>query len=152
MYNAPAVIYPVGRSHFQAGLTLAVGLAGALAQGAWWLLSDAHGPVQGLAWLLWLGFCGWALWRGLHTPRAQVVWDGQEWRLQAGALNLLVTPQVILDVQHSLLLCLRTEPGLTRWVWPAQKAQPARWLALRRALFSPAAHADRSRLAALPEV
>jgi toxin CptA len=152
MYNAPAVTYPVGRSHFQSGLTLAVGLAGALAQGAWWLLSDAPGPVHGLGWLLWLVFCSWALWRVLRTPQLQLVWDGQEWRLQAGASNPLVTPQVILDVQHGLLLCLRPETGRALWVWPAQQTQPERWLALRRALFNPGARPDPSRLAASPEV
>lgn len=152
MHNAPAVTYPVGRSHFQAGLTLAVGLTGALAQGAWWLLADAPGPIHGLGWLLWLVFCSWALWGKLHTPRAQLVWDGQDWRLQVGVLDLLVTPQVILDVQHSLLLCLRPEDGPVQWVWPAQKTHPARWLALRRALFHSAAQPDPSRSAGLSEV
>ena len=152
MYNAPAVTYPVGRSHFQAGLTLAVGLMGAAAQGAWWALSDTHGPVHGLGWLLWLVFCGWALWRVVHTPQAQLVWDGQAWCLQAGVTSLAVTPQVILDVQHSLLLCLRPAVGLPLWVWPAQQAQPARWLALRRALFNPGSHPNPARLTVLPEV
>lgn len=152
MYNAPAVTYPVGRSHFQLGLTLAVMLAGAVAQGAWWLLSVEHGTGHGLGLVLWLVFCSWAVWRHLHTPQAQLVWDGQEWRLQAGALSLAVTPQVILDVQHSMLLCLRPDAGLPLWVWPAQQAQPERWLALRRALFNPASHPDPSRLASSPEV
>ncbi len=152
MYNAPAVTYPVGRSHFQVVLTLAVGLMGALAQGAWWLLSDAPGLVHGLGWVLWLVLCSWALWRVLHTPQAHLVWDGQEWCLQAGVMSWAVTPQVILDMQHSLLLCLRPETGGAQWVWPAQQAQPARWLALRRALFNPAAHPDPSRLAVSPEV
>jgi hypothetical protein len=146
MYNAPAVTYPVGRSHFQIGLTLAVGLAGGAALAAWWQMSAEHGLVHGLGWVLWLAFCCWAVWRSLHTPAVQLTWDGQDWRLQAGALSVLVTPQVILDVQHSLLLYLRPETGFAVWLWPAQQSQPERWLALRRALFNPASHAESSRL------
>lgn len=152
MYNAPAVTYPVGRSHFQAGLTWAVLLAGAVAQVTWWLLSAAPGPLHGLGGVLWLVVSGWALWRGLHVPQGQLAWDGREWRWHTNALSSAVTPQIILDVQHSLLLCLRPENGSPVWVWPAQQAQPGRWLALRRALFNPAVPPDSSRLAVSPEV
>lgn len=138
MYNAPAVSYPVGRSHFQTGLTLAVVLAGAVAQGAWWLLSVAHGSGHLLGLLLWLLVGAWAFWSVLHTPRAQLVWDGRGWHWTAGASTLLERPQVILDAQHSLLLCFRQQSGTAVWLWPAQRTQPDRWLALRRALFNPA--------------
>jgi hypothetical protein len=152
MYNAPAVSFPVGRSRFQMAVTLAVALAGAVAQGAWWLVSVTNGRAHVLGLLLWLVFCGWAVWRDRHTPQAQLAWDGQEWRLQAGGLSPIVTPQVILDAQHSLLLCLRPATGLAVWVWPAQHAQPERWLALRRALFNPASPPAPSRLAGSLEV
>jgi hypothetical protein len=152
MYNAPAVTYPVGRSLFQAGLILAVLLAGAAAQGAWWWLSAKHGVVHGLGWLLWLVFGAWAVWRGVHLQQAQLAWDGRDWRLQAGALRPRVTPQVILDVQHSLLLRLRSEAGLPLWVWPVQRTQPERWLALRRALFQPASALDSTPASASPEI
>ena len=138
MYNAPAVTYPVGRSHFQAGLTLAVVVAGAFAQGAWGLLSVAYGAGHLLGFLLWLLVGAWALWSVLHTPRSQLVWDGQSWYRTAGTAILLERPQVILDTQHSLLLCVRQQGGATAWLWPTQRTQPERWLALRRALFSPA--------------
>jgi len=154
MYNAPAVTYPVGRSHFQTGLTLAVVLAGAVAQAAWWQQSAGQGLGHGLGLSLWLLAGIWAVWGGLRTPLAQLVWDGRDWRWHAGALSLLVTPQVILDAQHSLLLCLRLPTGAALWVWPAQRAQPERWLSLRRALFNPASHRAQpgaSGLAALPE-
>ncbi|HSO45777.1 MAG TPA: hypothetical protein VLQ47_09680, partial [Rhodoferax sp.] len=62
--------------------------------------------------------------------------------------------QVIVDAQHSLLLCLRPETGASRWAWPAQQAQPERWLALRRALFNLPAHSlagDPARLAETPK-
>ena len=154
MHNAPAVSYPVGRSHFQKVLLLAVVLAGAFTQIAWWLLSLGHGAGHGLGFLLWLVFGVWAFWAVWHTPQRQLVWDGQDWRLHSGALSQLVTPRVILDSQHSMLVYLRPHTGLSEWVWPEQKMQPERWLALRRALFNPVSHVthpDASSLTASPE-
>jgi hypothetical protein len=138
MYNAPAVSYPVGRSHFQTGLTLAVVLAGTVAQGAWWLLSVEHGAGHLLGLLLWLLVAAWALGSVWHTSRSQLVWDGRGWHWTAGTSAQLERPQVILDAQHSLLLCFRQPGGAALWLWPSQRSQPERWLALRRALFNPA--------------
>jgi hypothetical protein len=154
MYNAPAVTYPMGRSRFQTGLTLAVVLAGGVAQAVWWLLSAAHGAGHVLGAVLWLASFGLAVWHGLRTPLAQLVWDGQGWSWCSGMARQVVEPQVIVDAQHSLLLCLRPATGAARWAWPAQQAQPERWLALRRALFNPPAHSlagDSTRLAVSPK-
>ncbi len=150
MYNAPAVTYPVGRSQFQTGVTLAVVLVGAVAQSAWWLQSSGQGLFHGLGALLWLLAGSWAVWTGLRTPLGQLVWDGQDWRWQVGAATLLVTPRVILDGQHSLLLCLQPLTKAAVWVWPAQRVQPERWLALRRALFNPAARGAQPDALSLP--
>jgi len=154
MYNAPAVTYPVGRSRFQAGVTLAVVLAGGVAQAVWWLQSAVHGAGHVVGAVLWLASCGWVIWYGLRTPQAQLVWDGQAWSLCAGMTSQLVVPTVIIDMQHSLLLCLRPASGAASWVWPAQRSHPVRWLSLRRALFNPAAdlvERDQTRLAASPQ-
>ncbi|HSO45293.1 MAG TPA: hypothetical protein VLQ47_07210, partial [Rhodoferax sp.] len=140
MYNAPAVTYPMGRSRFQTGLTLAVVLAGGVAQAVWWLLSAAHGAGHLLGLLFWLVAGSWALWRLGRTAPAQLVWDGQGWSWCSGMTRLVVVPQVIVDAQDSLLLCLRPATGAARWAWPAQQAQPERWFALRRALFNPPGH------------
>jgi len=155
MHNAPAVSFPVGRSRFQKTLMLAVLLTGAFVQGTWWLQSVEHGIAHGMGLLLWLVSGAWAFGSFGRTLQQQLVWDGQDWRLQSGALSLLVRPQVVLDLQHSLLVCLRPVAGTSVWVWPAQRAQPERWLALRRALFNPAlplTHPDSSPMAASPEV
>jgi hypothetical protein len=155
MHNAPAVSYPVGRSRFQKTLLLVVLLAGAFAQGLWWLQSAEHGVIHGLGFLLWLMLGAWAFWSAGHTPQQQLVWDGQDWRLESGARSSMVTPQVILDLQHDLLVFLRPAGGSAFWVWPTRKAQPERWLALRRALFNPASPVmipDSSPMAASPEL
>ena len=142
MHNAPAVSYPVGRSRFQAVFATAVLLAGALALGTWALLSREQGAGHVLAWLIWALTSAWTLWALRHTVEAQLVWDGQDWRWGSGALPLAAVPQVILDAQHSLLLCLRLKSGAMLWVWPVQNYQPERWLALRRALFNSPAERD----------
>ncbi|WP_296490046.1 hypothetical protein [Rhodoferax sp.] len=136
MYKPPAVIYPVGRSRFQAGLTLAVVFAGAIVQVVWWLISKGHGLGHALGLLLWSVTCVWAIWSVWHTVAAQLVWDGQGWLLRSGSSSLAVVPQVIVDGQHHLLILLRPSTGPARWAWPARQAQPERWLALRRALFN----------------
>lgn len=154
MHNAPAVTYPVGRSRFQTGLTLAVVLAGGVAQAVWWLPSATHGVGHLLGLLLWLVAGNWALWRLGRTVMAELVWDGQAWSWCSGMKRQVVVPQVIVDAQHSLLLCLRPATGAARWAWPAQQVRPERWLALRRALFNPPAHSlagDPTHLAAPPE-
>ncbi len=155
MHNAPAVSFPVGRSRFQKTLMLAVSLAGAFVQGVWWLQSVEHGTGHGMGLLLWLVSGAWAFGSFGHRLHQQLVWDGQDWRLQSGALSTLVRPQVILDLQHSLLVCLRPVADTTVWVWPAKRAQSERWLALRRALFNPAlpeSHPASFPMAASPEV
>jgi toxin CptA len=155
MHNAPAVSYPVGRSRFQAALTLAVLLAGAAAQAVWWLMATEHGLGHVLGILFWCVTCVWAIWRVWHTAPAELLWDGQCWRWRSGASSLAVVPQVIVDGQHHLLLCLRTPTASALWAWPAYRVQPERWLALRRALFQPSSRPDEpapSRPAAAPEV
>lgn len=154
MHNAPAVSYPVGRSPFQAALVMAIVVAGALAQGVWWLQSIEHGVGHGMGWLLWLGFAIAALRALWRTPQRQLVWDGQDWRLHAGLVSLWVTPQVILDAQRNMLVLLRPAAAPALWVWPAQQMQPERWLALRRALFHlpPVTGPDASSVAVSPKV
>ena len=129
-------------------------LAGVFIQGAWCLQSAEHGPMHGLGWLSWLAFGAWALWSVAHTPQQQLVWDGQDWRLQSGAMSAWVRPQVILDLQQNMLVLLRPAAGPAVWVWHTQKAQAERWLALRRALFNPASPVmspDSTTEAAAPE-
>ncbi len=142
MFNAPAVSYPVGRSRFQTELTLAVVLASGLAQVLWWLMSDGREMAHLLGLLIWLVATGWAFWRLWHTATAKLVWNGQGWSWCCALTSQPVVPQVIVDVQHSLLLCLRPVNGSAWWVWPAQQTQPALWLALRRALFNPPVPSD----------
>jgi hypothetical protein len=74
MHSAPAVSYPVGRSHFQAVLLTFTVLV-ALATDACWSASALWDWRQGLmAVVLCLSvLVAWQAWRG--TPQGTLIWD-----------------------------------------------------------------------------
>lgn len=139
MHNAPPVVYPLGRSRFQALVLLACWLAGAAVLVVWWLGAPQRD------WRLWLGLvavlgagvmalAGWK-----NSPTGTLHWDGQTWRwqgrhdLEPGAARGLVAT---LDLQQVLLLKLETAGHSVLWLWAGRAAMPERWLDLRRAVYS----------------
>jgi toxin CptA len=139
MHNAPAVSYPVGRSHFQGGLLLAAGLAG-LASCVAWALADARlGLRQILALSLWALVSVNAFWHWRQTPTGVLHWDGQVWRLELTPpvanlpLDASSRLSVQLDFQSVILARLGVEGGGDHWLWLQAQADPSRWRALRRA-------------------
>ncbi|MDO9359291.1 MAG: hypothetical protein Q7T70_09895 [Polaromonas sp.] len=139
MHNAPPVVYPLGRSRFQAAVFLACWLTGAAVFVVWWL----HAPQRD--WRLWLGLAavltagvialaGWG-----NSPTGQLHWDGQTWRWQ-GLTDL--EPQALrrlaatLDLQGVLLLRIEIAGRRALWLWAGRVAMPERWLDLRRAVYS----------------
>ena len=146
MRNAPSVMYPVGRCAFH-GQWLLV-LAAAVAASLWGWHSSGVDARLWLGWVvgavLWLAWALYAWWR---APLGQLHWDAQAPGLQsteAGAWfwldNTGLAPQPVLGVaqvldwQRVVLLQLRSTASVPRWVWVQQPSDPARWLALRRAL------------------
>ncbi|BDT66224.1 hypothetical protein os1_03830 [Comamonadaceae bacterium OS-1] len=151
MHNAPPVTYPVGRSHFQAGLQAAVWLLGAATVTGWCWQVDVMGWRQGVAVLAVLGaglFAGVAWWK---TPVAVLRWDGQQWFWSSGGTTLTVQVGIHLDLQHHLLLRLRPDMGRPLWCWAERASQPVHWRSLRRAVYSPARPLDASTSALGPE-
>ena len=144
MHNAPAVTYPMGRSHFQAGLLGVLIFAGLLVELMWCLAPGVLDWRQGVL-ALCLLMAG--LWAGLNwqrSPVGRLRWDGQVWCWTEThtAVETWGTLSVHLDLQKVLLLCLRPETGAPLWLWPEQNTRPVRWQDLRRAVF---AHQGRSR-------
>lgn len=140
LHNAPPVFYPLGRSSFLGALLLGLWLAGALLALAWASLASLSGALllaAGAAVVL--SGAGAALhWK--NTPRGQLGWDGQAWCwVSAAAPPGVAAPElaVIVDLQRWLLLRLDSQCGACLWLWAERRAAPRRWLALRRAVYSP---------------
>ena len=138
MHNAPAVTYPVGRSHFQARLLGVLVAAELLLELMWCLAPGVLNWRQGL--LALYGVLA-GLWAGLNwqrSPVGRLRWDGQVWcwTETRTAVETWGTLSVHLDLQKVLLLCLRPETGAPLWLWPEQNTRPARWQDLRRAVFA----------------
>jgi toxin CptA len=173
MHNAPAVSFPVGRSHFQAWLLSGVWVAGAAACVYWASVMDGAGWRHGLALAMPVaaGAAAWCGWR--RGSGGCLHWDGQGWRLEATAASpsaaarasvlrsdagsvagigtgiemAIVEVSLHLDLQFFLLLRLRLADGSVRWLWLDQGRDLLRWQALRRAVH---ANADATLPASLP--
>ena len=137
MHQAPPVEYPLGNT----------GLLNRAIRVAWWTVAAID-----LAWLFLADSQGWRVWLGLAltllifvgalrvspAPGAGVLhWDGSGWAHKNGALEVDGDLTVHLDLQSALLVAWKTGSGRTRWYWLNSATDPSRWLALRRALYSP---------------
>lgn len=135
MHGAPSVSYPVGRSALVGSLLLVVWSLGLLAciALAW---EGASAPRLAAAASACAASGAWAGWWWWRQPAGLLAWDTAAWswsegdpQVRTGAL------QVVLDLQ-SLLLLRWSTPGRSRWLWAERARLPARWDALRRAVYS----------------
>ena len=141
MNSAPAVGFPLGRSRFQAWLIgVVLGLGGAVVM-LWLVHSDGGDGRQYLALAGWLWAAGWMGLEWWRTPQGTLQWDGVAWTLLIGSRSVLVVPAMVLDFQRMVLLRLQATGSVT-WAWLDQSNCPARWLALRRAVYEPARGAE----------
>ena len=136
MHSAPAVSYPVGRSRFQAGLLLALGLSGVLSGVLWF---DPPGPFSWRHFVFaFLFFAAWLhavnAWR--HSPAGCLRWDGQAWSWKSDQTKPCAALKVHLDLQFFLVVTVVLEDGKCWWLWPERRADELQWTALRRAVFS----------------
>lgn len=140
--RAPAVLYPLRRSLVLGAVLMGLLFAGAavlwawLAQGAtlsWVPVSTAGG--------LWLVAAAGAV----HFWRQQFVgslrWDGQGWALERDGPEkifraLSAPPEVLLDLQAHLWVCVSPWGHHRTWLWLERASQPERWLDMRRAVYS----------------
>ncbi len=135
MHSAPAVSYPVGRSHFQGYLIVLVALCGAVLLVAWVAQADTVGARHvGIA-VLYLLLTLWSVRQWLRVVGGTLAWDGLCWTWTMAGEAVVVVPAVTLDSQSGLLLCLHPQTGRCYWVWPERRLASTRWLAFRRAVF-----------------
>lgn len=111
-----------------------------LVVGAWVVTSQTIGWRQsaGLAAVAGVGLAALYGWK--TSPVGQLVWDGQVWRWESqGDLARVAQYElsVALDFQILMLLRIENAAHAKLWLWAEHRAFPARWLDLRRAVYSP---------------
>ena len=139
-HNAPPVVYPLGRSHFQNWLLLSLWLAGLLLVLLWIYFTRQVNWRTVLA-LFAVLLAGVAAYTGAKSaPAGQLAWTGEVWRWESVSYQTGIAEyelSVVADFQHRLLLRLQNQAQARLWLWVERQASPERWLDLRRAVYSP---------------
>lgn len=81
-----------------------------------------------------------ALYGWKNSPVGQLAWDGQVWRWEGPGYQVGVAEydlSAALDFQNLMLLRIENQAHATLWLWAERRTFPARWLDLRRAVYSP---------------
>jgi hypothetical protein len=143
-HHAPSVSYPVGRSSWVRALLGGVWLLAGGVTLQWWQVAAAGDPGPWLGLAAWLA-SGLGLWIGWQrTPMGLLVWNAGLWAWESRAYPgqvIVGAPEVLLDLQHLLLVRMTNSDGASWMLWLDATREPARWLDLRRALYAPARRA-----------
>jgi hypothetical protein len=140
LHSAPSFVYPLGRSRLL-GVALFLGWIVAANVTLCWAYFSAAGDWRPM--LGWLSLLISAVFMSTGWRRAPVGalgWDGQRWRWESPVYrggSALDAPIVVMDLQHALLLRMDNRAGAVWWLWAERSSAPARWLALRRAVYAP---------------
>jgi len=134
------VSYPLGRSHWQAWVLSGFWIAAVLLVGAWVVASQQVGwrQLTGLAAVIGAGLAAYRGWK--NSPVGQLAWDGQVWRWEGPGYQAGVAEYTLLaaaDFKTVMLLRIENQAHAKLWLWAERRAFPARWLDLRRAVYSP---------------
>lgn len=135
MYNAPAVIYPVGRCRIQRVWMVCGWIAGGFVQAVWLSAPMALSLAQLAVALVWLVVGALLLHSERASPKGQLCWDGQQWRaVLVGQGECHGQVRLHLDGQNWLLLAWQSPQASRQWCWAERTADPARWNDFRRAV------------------
>lgn len=132
--------YPLRRSHWQAWVLSGVWLAAVLLVGVWVLVSQHVGwrQLAGFAAVICVGLAAYDGWK--NSPVGQLAWDGQVWRWEGPGYQAGVAEYQLLaaaDFKSVMLRRIENQAHAKLWLWAERRAFPARWLDLRRAIYSP---------------
>jgi hypothetical protein len=137
MHQAPPVEYPLGDGRILSVLCHAAWWAVFGVDLLWLLLADTQGSQAWLGVVLTLLFGAAALRLREAPPAGALHWDGSAWSWLDGVHEPGGEVTVHLDLQSTILVAWTPGSGGRRWCWLDSSADPLRWLALRRALYSP---------------
>ena len=76
----------------------------------------------------------WNGWR--QAPSGTLRWDGQQWHWSGFRAAQACTLQWHMDLQHTVLVCVRQPAQGSVWLWLERRSCAPDWMALRRALVS----------------
>ncbi len=141
MHSAPALTYRVRHSRVYACSVALIALAVTVV-GSLWLEQMASAGWRGWLYLGTSLTClSVAAWGGFRVQRGDLHWDGQAWSWSGTAALRPVSVQLLVhaDFLIAMVLGLCAEDGQRFWLWPERSHDPSRWMALRRAVFSPQA-------------
>lgn len=134
--------YPLRRSA-ALGIALALILLAGAGVGGAWAWQGAHSFAVGVmaTACLWMLVAAAAFHFWLKQWVGMLCWDGQAWALQTTTPDgtswaLSEAPEVFLDLQTHVWLCVSCVGHRRVWVWLERASQPERWLDLRRAVYS----------------
>lgn len=141
MYNAPAVLFPVGRSWIYGQVLALLWTTGSLAVVYWLVLFNR--PVWefvGMAALMLVGGFS-AAWQWRQSWVGTLRWDRQKWVFTAldsdsRDVHTLSGVSVLLDLQAALLVRFDLSGGKRVTFWLDRATAKPQWPALRRALYA----------------
>ena len=140
-YPAPAVQFPLRRSPVLAGALTFLNAAALLVLLAWMSAgAGADRRTAGPALLLWAVVAVLAARFWTRLPVGTLVWDGQGWELQGTGSTAAPQPLgsvvvIQLDLQRRMALAF-PEGHPAVWLFVERSQDAARWLDLRRAVYS----------------
>lgn len=142
-FPAPAAVFRVSRSTaFAWALATLHGLA--LANlAAWWYWAAPPTPtIMALALLAWLVIALLSARSYLRLPVGRLMWDTEAWSFEhfehtTVQEQLGMAAEASLDLQICMLLHF-SKATRSHWVFVTRRHDPSQWLALRRAVYSPA--------------
>lgn len=132
--------YPLWRSHLQAWVLSGFWAVAVLLIAAWVLASQFTGwrQLTGIAAVICAGLAAYQGWK--NSPVGQLTWDGQAWHWEGPGYQAGIAEYKLLaalDFQNVMLLRIENQAHAKLWLWAERRAFPARWLDLRRAVYSP---------------
>jgi len=142
MHKPPLVDFPVGDSLWFSRVWLAIWSV-ALSIDLLWLFESDRGD-----WRPWCGLVVTVLAAAAATrirgvaSDGTLLWDGDGWWWEHAALRTGGVVTSALDLHSVMLLRFVSDSGSRYWFALARAADPARWLALRRAVHAPAVLGD----------
>ena len=111
--------------------------AGTIAAAAFWLSQRSAASVQlAVVIVAWLVSAGATAWAARCDQSGTLKWLAGTWTWEGREGACMGSIVVVVDLQRTLIVTFSSEDGRTSWHCLHRRADPASWVALRRAVAS----------------